>query len=69
MKNQSKMDETKCNYSNFSCSLPCVFKYKFCIKHILQDPNAPYKPCNYVYASSGKSCGHPRLVDEKIDGE
>lgn len=40
--------------------------YQFCIRHILQDKNAPFKQCSYTHPQNGKRCSNPaRKVDKK----
>jgi KAT8 regulatory NSL complex subunit 2 len=55
-----------CQNKAFSCSLPVESGFLFCIKHILQDPKAPYKGCTYIFGN-GKHCGHPKLAGESSD--
>lgn len=45
-----------CSNPTFACSLKRVESNEFCLRHILQDPNAPYKQCLYMYPVSGKQC-------------
>lgn len=58
--------EINCQHKSFSCSLPVENGQSFCIKHILQDPKAPYKPCTYIF-SNGKQCGQAKLSEESSD--
>lgn len=48
-----------CSNIVYDCTLPRVEGYDYCLKHILQDPKAPYKQCTYLYPSNGKRCGQP----------
>lgn len=48
-----------CSNIVYDCSLPRVDGHEFCLKHILQDPKAPYKQCCYMFPRSGKRCVHP----------
>lgn len=61
------LEPLNCRNSTYECSLPLIEGYGYCIKHILQDPSAPYKQCNYIYPSNGKQCTQAKL-DEKHDG-
>lgn len=45
-----------CAYSSFQCSLPRLEGLNFCLRHILQDPNAPYSQCAYNFPLSGHRC-------------
>ncbi|XP_058053938.1 uncharacterized protein LOC131205726 isoform X2 [Anopheles bellator] len=47
-----------CSYTLYECSLPRLDSYAFCFRHILQEPDAPYKQCGYYYAN-GKRCVEP----------
>jgi KAT8 regulatory NSL complex subunit 2 len=55
-----------CQNKDFSCSLPVEGGFQYCIKHILQDPKAPYKPCNYIF-SNGKQCGQAKVAEDSKD--
>lgn len=50
-----------CSNVVYDCSLPRVDGYEYCLKHILQDPKAPYKQCTYLYAAgaNGQRCAQP----------
>lgn len=48
-----------CSNFVYDCSLPRVDGYDFCLKHILQDPKAPYKQCSYAYPRTNKRCQQP----------
>jgi len=48
-----------CAYSSYECTQPCLEGYSYCAKHILADPNAPYKPCAFVYNTNGRKCQNP----------
>lgn len=58
----------KCLHKSFECSLPVEAGYSYCIKHILQDPSAPYKQCTFAYPN-GKLCTQAKLCDEKHDSK
>ncbi|XP_053674773.1 uncharacterized protein LOC128725079 [Anopheles nili] len=47
-----------CANTQYECTLPRVDSYAYCFRHILQDPNAPYKQCEYVF-SNGRRCLEP----------
>lgn len=48
-----------CSNIVYDCSLPRIEGYDYCLKHILQDPDAPYKQCSYLYPSNNKRCAQP----------
>lgn len=58
----------KCQNPSFSCSLPTESGYSYCIKHILKDPNAPYKQCLYGF-TNGKQCTQAKLAEERNESE
>jgi len=45
-----------CNYAGHLCLLNQLEGYKFCIRHILEDINAPYRQCSFIYSKNGKRC-------------
>lgn len=48
-----------CSNIVYDCTLPRIEGYGYCLKHILQDPKAPYKQCAYLYPINGKRCTQP----------
>uniref|UniRef100_A0A7I4E5W7 AP2/ERF domain-containing protein n=1 Tax=Physcomitrium patens TaxID=3218 RepID=A0A7I4E5W7_PHYPA len=48
-----------CHSSRQSCSQYCLQGYKFCLWHILEDPSAPYKQCDFVEYPSRERCRFP----------
>lgn len=57
-----------CGSSLRPCSLPRLDGLDFCIKHILEDKNAPYKQCNYVSTKNGKRCPNASPRGDRKDG-
>lgn len=57
-----------CNYAPRVCMRTRVAGYDFCIRHILEDKNSPYKQCTYVSSKTNHRCtaAVPRI--EKRDG-
>jgi KAT8 regulatory NSL complex subunit 2 len=53
---KSADDTGLCNYSGHLCLLNQLEGYKFCIRHILEDINAPYRQCSFVFSKKGKRC-------------
>uniref|UniRef100_A0A182QD86 KAT8 regulatory NSL complex subunit 2 n=1 Tax=Anopheles farauti TaxID=69004 RepID=A0A182QD86_9DIPT len=47
-----------CANTQYECTLPRVESYAYCFRHILQDPNAPYKQCEFVFPN-GRRCLEP----------
>ncbi|XP_059620244.1 KAT8 regulatory NSL complex subunit 2 [Phlebotomus argentipes] len=48
-----------CAFTKHDCTLPRLVGFEYCLKHILQDPKAPYKQCAYAYPITGKKCLQP----------
>lgn len=48
-----------CAYSSYECAQPRLEGYSYCERHILEDPNAPYKQCGFVYNANGRKCQNP----------
>ncbi|XP_008317208.1 KAT8 regulatory NSL complex subunit 2 isoform X2 [Cynoglossus semilaevis] len=57
-----------CSFTLRPCSQPRLEGLEFCIKHILEDKNAPYKQCSYVSAKNGKRCPNAAPKVERKDG-
>lgn len=45
-----------CSFSAKLCNLRRLNGYAFCVRHILEDPSAPFKQCAYVVKTSGLRC-------------
>lgn len=48
-----------CQSLRESCSQYALHGYWFCIKHILEDPSAPYKQCDFVEGLTQARCMFP----------
>lgn len=46
----------KCTFTVYECTQKCIDGYAYCHHHILNDPNAPYKQCAFVYNTNGRKC-------------
>ncbi|XP_036389155.1 KAT8 regulatory NSL complex subunit 2 [Megalops cyprinoides] len=57
-----------CSYTQRPCSQPRLEGLEFCIKHVLEDKNAPYRQCSYVSNKNGKRCPNAAPKPEKKDG-
>ncbi|XP_044591059.1 KAT8 regulatory NSL complex subunit 2 isoform X2 [Cotesia glomerata] len=53
----------KCCYGPYDCTQQCLDNYNYCLRHILEDPNAPYKQCAFIYNANGRKCCNPNSVD------
>jgi len=61
-------DGLLCNYSPHLCHGQRLQGYEFCIRHILEDKSAPYKPCAYT-VDTGAGQGCPRAAPRTSRGE
>ncbi|KAK5924140.1 hypothetical protein CgunFtcFv8_001042 [Champsocephalus gunnari] len=57
-----------CSFTQRPCSQPRLEGLDFCVKHILEDKNSPYKQCSYVSAKNGKRCPNAAPKVERKDG-
>nr|XP_055213304.1 KAT8 regulatory NSL complex subunit 2 isoform X1 [Gorilla gorilla gorilla] len=57
-----------CAFTHRPCSHPRLEGQEFCIKHILEDKNAPFKQCSYISTKNGKRCPNAAPKPEKKDG-
>uniref|UniRef100_H0XYK2 KAT8 regulatory NSL complex subunit 2 n=1 Tax=Otolemur garnettii TaxID=30611 RepID=H0XYK2_OTOGA len=57
-----------CSFTHRPCSQPRLEGQEFCIKHILEDKNAPFKQCSYVSTKNGKRCPSAAPKPEKREG-
>jgi hypothetical protein len=48
-----------CSYSEKLCKQRRLNGYAFCIRHVLEDKNAPFKQCQYVAKYNGQQCTNP----------
>ncbi|XP_076268139.1 KAT8 regulatory NSL complex subunit dim gamma-tubulin 1 isoform X2 [Rhynchophorus ferrugineus] len=58
-------NKKQCTYEAFQCTQLCLEGYKYCLRHILNDKNAPFKQCNYTYQNNGRRCHLPASKGEK----
>ncbi|XP_048523753.1 KAT8 regulatory NSL complex subunit 2 isoform X2 [Dendroctonus ponderosae] len=56
-----------CAYESYQCSHLTIDGYKYCVKHILNDKNAPYKQCNFIYQNNSKRCHLPAPKSDRKD--
>ena len=61
MKKHEKDGKQLCAFGGNVCTQRPMKTFDFCVKHILQDPTAPFKRCEYV--AKGKHCGNPVKLD------
>ncbi|RVE46527.1 hypothetical protein evm_008818 [Chilo suppressalis] len=53
-----------CGNKTYDCTLPVLSGRQYCVKHILQDPTAPYKQCSHIYSNSER-CQQPTPIDQR----
>lgn len=51
-----KFSTKPCTHKGFKCPKTCIEGYAYCIRHILQDENAPFQQCSYSYSFNAKRC-------------
>lgn len=62
------LEPQACAFTLRPCSQVRLEGFEFCIKHILEDKNAPYKQCSYVSSKNGKRCPNAAPKVERKDG-
>jgi len=62
-------DGLLCNYTPHLCHGQRLQGYEFCIKHILEDKTAPYRPCAYTAESQAGTRSCPRAAPRSSRGE
>jgi len=59
------MAQLLCSYPHRTCMRNKLEGFDYCIRHILEDRNAPYKQCSYVSSRTGHRCAEAALKTEK----
>jgi len=62
-------DGLLCNYSLHLCHGQRLKGFEYCIKHILEDKSAPYRPCAYTVETTHSSHSCPRPAPRSSRGE
>jgi len=62
-------DGLLCNYTTHLCHGQRLQGYEFCIRHILEDKTAAYKPCAYTGEAGGQVTKCPRAAPRTSRGE
>ncbi len=65
---QLRSEESFCAYTHRCCMQPRVDGFEFCLSHILEDKNSPYKQCNYVSNKTGKRCTNAAPKSDRREG-
>lgn len=45
-----------CSFSEKTCMQRRLNHYAFCIRHVLEDKNSPFKQCKFVAKYNGQRC-------------
>ena len=59
------LQQSFCRFKHHVCGMPRLEGYDYCQRHILEDKNAPYKLCSYVYQVNGQQCNQPAHRGER----
>ena len=62
---QVQMTQSYCSYPHRTCMRSKLEGFDYCIRHILEDRNAPYRQCSYVSSRTGHKCSEAALRTEK----
>jgi len=62
---QVQMMQSYCSYSHRTCMRNKLEGFDYCLRHILEDRNAPYRQCSYVSSRTGHKCSEAALKTEK----
>ena len=54
-----------CSFSEKTCMQRRLNRYAFCIRHVLEDKNAPFKQCKFVAKYNGQRCTNAIPVKEE----
>ncbi|RZF35766.1 hypothetical protein LSTR_LSTR012064 [Laodelphax striatellus] len=57
-----------CKHASRVCQKASLDGFEYCQKHILDDKNAPFKNCGYVYPINGKKCVQPAPKGDRKEG-
>ncbi|XP_069509962.1 KAT8 regulatory NSL complex subunit 2 [Ambystoma mexicanum] len=57
-----------CSFTHRTCSQPRLDGFDYCLKHILEDRNAPFKQCSYISSKNVRRCTYAAPKPEKKDG-
>lgn len=56
-----------CKYIHRHCFQERIQGYDFCIRHILEDKNAPFRQCTYIQQPHEKKCTNAAPKTDKND--
>jgi hypothetical protein len=54
-----------CAYGGCVCTQRPMRGYDYCVKHILQDLNSPFKQCDFISKQTKKRCTNPVNLDQE----
>jgi len=61
----AEMPQSLCSYPHHTCTRSKLEGFNYCIRHILEDRNAPYRHCSYVSSRTGHKCSEAALKTDK----
>jgi len=67
-KSKQPVEGLFCMYSHRVCMQNQLEGFEFCLKHILEDKNAPFKQCCYTSTKNGKKCNNAAPKSDRKDG-
>ena len=67
MSNVNSNIKKTCKNSSYECYQPCLESYSYCLKHILEDPSAPFRQCCFIYNMNGRKCHNAAPGSERGD--
>ncbi|WAR05797.1 KANL2-like protein [Mya arenaria] len=67
-KSKQPVEGLFCMYNHRVCMQNRLEGYEYCLKHILEDKNAPFKQCSYVSSKSSKRCTAASPKSDRKDG-
>ncbi|XP_003742939.1 KAT8 regulatory NSL complex subunit 2 [Galendromus occidentalis] len=54
-----------CAYMHRVCQLPRIAGRKYCLRHILEDRDSPYKQCHYTHPTTQRKCRYPAAKTDR----
>lgn len=58
-------NKKQCAYQPYECTQLTLDGFNYCPRHILEDKNAPFRQCSFVYTINGKRCYMPAPKADK----
>lgn len=67
MKARGAWEGQACAYSHRACNQTRLEGYEFCLRHILEDKNSPYKQCSYTAPKTNRRCTNAAPKSDRTD--